>query len=131
MRKTLAIFILSFFLLTLGYGISFCEEIDLSGKWEGTTEVPGSTEPDKLTLILEKKDGEYSGILTDSLGFAQDEEIKDAEFEDSTLTFNFTIFTGDEYMQIFVTLTVEEDKMSGYWEGEDGSSAPVELTRVE
>jgi len=32
-------------------------------------------------------------------------------------------------MQVYAALTVERDKMSGYWEIEDGRSASIELER--
>ncbi len=125
--------ILSFlaFLLILSYGISFCQEVDLSGTWEGTTEVPEEAELDQITLTLEKIDEEYSGTFTDSLGFAQDAELEDIEFKDNTLTFSFTIFNGFEYAMIYATLTVEGNKMSGNWESEDVSSGPVEFEKIE
>ena len=127
-RITLFLAMLAF-LLTLSYGISFCQEVDLSGTWEGTTEVPDSPEPNQLTLVLEKIDGEYSGTVNDSLGFAEDAELEDVEFKDNTLTFTFTIFDGFEYSAIYATLTVEGNKMSGNWESEDGTSGPVELEK--
>jgi hypothetical protein len=125
--------ILSFlaFILILSYGISFCQEVDLSGTWEGTTEVPDAPEPNQITLVLEKIDGESSGTFTDSLGFAEDAELKDIEFKDNTLTFSFTIFNGFEYQMIYATLTVEGNKMSGNWESDDGSSGPVELEKID
>ncbi len=125
--------ILSFlaFLLILSCGISFCQEIDLSGTWEGTTEVPDIPEPDQITVVLEKIDGEYSGTFTDSLGFAEEAELADIEFKDNTLTFSFTIFDGFEYAMIYATLTVEGNKMSGTWESDDGSSGPVELEKID
>ncbi len=129
MKRTASLLAMIAFLLTLSCGISFCQEVDLSGTWEGTTEVPDSPEPDQLTLVLEKIDGEYSGTITDSLGFAEDAELKDIEFKGNTLTFNFTIFDGFEYATVYATLTVEGDKMSGHWETEDGNSSTVELER--
>jgi len=129
MKRTASLLAMLAFLLTLSYGISFCQEVDLSGTWEGTTEVPDSPEPNKLTVVLENIDGEYSGTVTDSLGFAEDAELEDIEFKNNTLTFTFTIFNGTEYMPIYATLTVEENKMSGAWESEDGSSGPVELVK--
>ncbi len=129
MKKITSILSLLAFLLTLSYGISFCQEVDLSGTWEGTTEVPDVPEPDQITLVLEKIDGEYSGTFTDSLGFAEDAELEDIEFKDNTLTFSFTIFNGFEYAMIYATLTVEGNKMSGNWESEDGNSGPVELEK--
>ncbi|NIO49902.1 MAG: hypothetical protein GTN73_10800 [Candidatus Aminicenantes bacterium] len=129
MKKITSILSLLAFLLTLFYGISFCQEVDLSGTWEGTSEIPEEPEPDQITLVLEKIDGEYSGTVNDSLGFAEDAEVEDIEFKDNTLKFTFTIFNGFEYMKVYTTLTVEGDKMSGYWETEDGNSATIELKR--
>jgi len=129
MKRTASLLAMIAFLLILSYGISFCQEVDLSGTWEGTTEVPDAPEPDQLTLVLEKIDGEYSGTITDSLGFAEDAELKDIEFKGNTLTFNFTTFDGFEYATVYATLTVEGNKMSGNWETEDGNSSTVELER--
>ena len=129
MKRTASLLAMVAFLLILSYGISFSQEVDLSGTWEGPTEVPDSPEPDQITLVLQKIDGEYSGTFTDSLGFAEDAELKDIEFKDNTLTFNFTIFDGFEYAMIYATLTVEGNKMSGNWGSEDGNSGPVELEK--
>lgn len=129
MRRTTSIFALIAFALALSCGISFCQEVDLSGTWEGTTEVPDMGE-DGLTLVLKKKDGEYSGTISDSLGMIEDVEIEDVEFEDNTLTFNFMVFTGEDYMRVYITLTVEGDTMSGHWETEDARSAPIELKKI-
>ncbi len=129
MKRTASLLAMIAFLLILSYGISFCQEVDLSGTWEGTTEVPDVAEPNQITLVLEKINGEYSGTFTDSLGFAEDAELEEIEFKDNTLTFSFTIFNGFEYAMIYATLTVEGNKMSGNWETEDGSSGPVELEK--
>jgi len=129
MKRTASLLAMVAFLLTLSCGISFCQEVDLSGTWEGTTEVLDAPEPDQITVVLEKIDGEYSGTFTDSLGFAEDAELKDIEFKDNTLTFNFTIFDGFEYTKVYATLTVEGNKMSGNWESEDGNSGPIELEK--
>jgi len=48
MKKTASMLSLIAFLLILSYGISFCQEVDLSGTWEGTTEVPDAMEPERL-----------------------------------------------------------------------------------
>jgi len=129
MKKITSILSLLAFLLTLSCAISFCQEVDLSGTWEGTTEVPDAPEPDKLTVVLEKIDGEYSGTINDSLGFAEDAEMEDIKFEDNTLTFSFTVYDGFEYDTIYATLTVEGNRMSGNWESESGNSGPVELVK--
>ncbi len=129
MKRTASLLAMIAFLLILSCGISFCQEVDLSGTWKGTTEVPEEAELDQITLVLEKINGEYGGTLTDSLGFAEDAELKDIEFKDNALTFNFTNFNGFEYMIVYTTLTVEGNKMSGHWETEDGNSSTIELER--
>lgn len=129
MRAKTAKATLIFFLLALVSGISHSQQADLSGTWVGTTEVPDAIEPDRITLVLEKEEGQYKGTLSDSMGLAQNSELEDVEFKDNTLTFNFLVFTGDEYLRVNATLKVEGDKMSGRWETEDGNSAPIELER--
>ena len=129
MKKITSTLSLIAFLLTLSYGISFCQEVDLSGTWEGKTEVPDAPEPDQLTAVIEKIDGEYRGTINDSLGFAEDAEMQDIKFEDNTLTFSFTIFDGFEYGTVYATLKVEGNRMSGSWESEDGTSGQVELVK--
>jgi hypothetical protein len=131
MKRKVSLLAVLAFLLTIGCGISFCQEVDLSGTWKGTTEVPEESEQDQLTLVLEKADGEYIGTITDTLGFADEAQLEDIEFKDNTLTFSFTIFNGSEYAQVYTTLTVEGNKMSGHWETEDGSSSQVELEKID
>jgi hypothetical protein len=129
MKKITSTLSLFAFLLTLSCGIFFCQEVDLSGTWEGKTEVPDTPEPDQLTLVIEKIDGEYRGTINDSLGFAEDAELEDVEFKDNTFTFSFTIFDGFEYDTVYATLKVEGNRMSGSWESEGGTSGSVELVK--
>ena len=129
MKKATSFMALLAFLLAFSSGISFSQEVDITGTWKGETEVPDAPEPDKLTLIIEKTEGKYTGTITDSQGMLQDAKCEDIELKDNTLTLNFLVFTGEEYVRVYTTLTVEGDKMSGYWESEDGNSAAVELER--
>jgi len=130
MKKTTSTFALIIFIFTLSCGISFCQDIDLSGTWVGETEVPDQG-TDELTLVLEKKEGEYTGTISDSLGMLQDVECEDIEFEDSNLSFNFFIYDVYSIMTVYITLTVEGDTMTGYWETEDGSTGSVKLEKEE
>ncbi|MDH4257936.1 MAG: hypothetical protein OEY25_02680 [Candidatus Aminicenantes bacterium] len=122
---------LSLLALFLGFfsGISLCQQVDLSGTWVGETEVPDAFEPDKVTLVLEKINGEYKGTVTDSMGMAQEAELENLEIKGNELKANFIIFDGYEYTRIYFVLTVEGDKMKGSWESESGDSAPIELQR--
>ena len=129
MKKTASALTLFVFLLALSGGMSFSQQVDLSGTWVGPTEVPDAPEPDMLTLVLKKEEGTYSGTITDSMGMLQNTEIEDVEFKDNTLTFTFQVDTGGEYLSVTTSLTLKGDKMSGYWETDDGNSATVELER--
>lgn len=129
MKRTPIIFTVFAFLYCLFCGLSFCQDVDLSGTWIGQTEVPDQG-ADELTLVLEKINGEYTGTASDSLGMLEDVECEDLEFKEGTLTFHFSIFDGYEYMTVWMTLKVEGDKMSGYWETEDGTTGAVEMERV-
>lgn len=129
MKKAASFLSLALFILAICNGILLCQQVDLSGTWIGETEVPDAFEPDKVTLILEKTNGQYTGTVTDSMGMALEAELEDIEFENNELKANFIIFDGYEYTRIYFVLTVEGDTMKGRWESEGGDSAPIELQR--
>lgn len=129
MKKTASILSLLAFVMVLFNGAAFCQKVNLSGTWIGETEVPEGLEPDKVTLVLKKTNGEYTGNVTDSMGMAVKAELEDIEFEDNELTANFMIFDGYENARIYFTLTVEGDTMKGFWESESGDSAAIKLHR--
>lgn len=131
MKKPASILTMSAFLLVLFTGAVLSQEANLSGTWIGETTVPDELEPDKVTLVLERTNGEYKGKVTDAFGFAMESELKDIEFKDNKLTANFLIFNGEAYVKISFELTVEGDTMKGYWESEEGDSAPIELHKQE
>ena len=127
MKKAVSFLSLMVFLLSFSSGISLCQQADLSGTWVGETEVPDASEPDKVTLVLEKINGEYKGTVTDSMGLAQEAELENIEIKGNELKANFLVFDGYEYSRIY--LTVEGDTMKGRWESESGDSASIELQR--
>jgi hypothetical protein len=129
MKKLTSILTFSAFLLVLFNGAVFCQQVNLTGIWVGTTTVPDEMEPDEVTLVLEKIDGEYTGKVTDAFGYAMDSELQDVKFEDDKLTANFFIFNGEEYVKISFTLLVEGDTMTGEWRSDDGNSASIKLER--
>jgi len=100
--------------------------VDITGTWKGTTEVPDAIDPDELTLVVEKKEGVYHGVINDSFGYCQDAECSDLELAGDQLTFNFLTVDGNT---IYITLTVKGDSMAGHWEDEDGSGAEITMTK--
>ena len=130
MKKTIATFALIIFIFTMSCGISFCQNIDISGTWVGETEVPDMG-TDGMTLVLEKNEGDYTGKISDSFGMLDETECENIEFKDSELSFNFSIDDGYNTMTVYITLTVEGNAMTGYWEIEDGITGSVKLEKEE
>ncbi len=128
MKKALLSITLLAFLISFCAAVSYCQDVDLTGTWKGATEVPDQG-TDEMTLVIKKDEGEYSATITDSFGMLMDTECEEIKFEDGTLTFNFTIFMGTESMTVWVNLTVEGDKMTGYWETADGSQGDLNFEK--
>ena len=129
MKKVLLFFALFSFLMSFFGAVSYSQDIDLTGTWKGSTEVPDQG-TDEMTLVIKKEDGEYSATITDSFGMLMDTECEDIEFSDGTLTFNFAISMGTESMAVWINLTVEGDKMTGYWETADGDQGDLSFEKV-
>lgn len=129
MKKITLFFTLTVLVLAAASGLMFGQSVDLSGTWVGETEVPDAIEPDEMTLVITKEDGEYSAKISDSMGMLNNTECEDIEFKENELTFNIEVNTGEEFMTVYLTLKVEGDTMTGYWESDDGSTGSVELTK--
>jgi len=121
-----------FFLLTVGLAFALGpllgQESDLTGTWEGSTYVPDSGD-DQVTLVLQKEGEAYSGTITDSMGLANESALENAQYVDGTLTADFMIFNGSEYLKIKLTLNLSGDLLVGSWESEDGNTGTLELKR--
>jgi len=129
MKKNTMSFTLVIFVLAAASGLMFAQSVDLSGTWVGETEVPDTIEPDEMTLVITKESGEYSAKISDSMGMLENTECKDIEFIENKLKFICEVNTGEEFITVYITLTVEGDTMTGFWETDDGETGPVELTK--
>lgn len=128
MKKYISYLALFVFLMAFCSMISFSQDIDLTGTWEGSTVVPDQGE-DEMTLVIKKEEGEYTATITDSLGMLMDTECEDMEFKDGTLTFNFSILQEMETLIVWITLEVEGETMKGYWETAEGDQGDIELKK--
>lgn len=129
MKKAASFLSLAVFILAICSGILLCQQADLSGTWVGETEIPDAFEPDKVTLVLKKTNGKYTGTVSDSMEMAQEAELENLEVKGNELNANFLIFDGYEYERIYFYLTVEGDTMKGRWESESGTSGLIELQK--
>lgn len=130
MKEKSLIFGLIILISGLALASSLLQEVDLSGTWEGTAEVPDAQDLDRITLVLERTDGTYTGTITDTVGYAKESELEDVEFKENKLSFNFSIFNGTEYQLISATLTVEGNRMTGSWQNDEGNSGLIVLEKV-
>jgi hypothetical protein len=128
MKNFLSYLALSVFLLVFCSAFSFSQDVDLTGTWIGSTEVPDQG-TDEMTLVIKKEEGEYTATLTDTLGMLAETECEEIEFKDGTLTFHFTISEGMDSFTVWITLEVDGDTMKGYWETADGDQGDIELKR--
>ena len=110
----------------LGISALYAEE-DIMGTWVGTTTVPDMGE-DGLTLVIEKTDDVLTGKISDSSGILDNTELSDVVFSENKLTFNFLFDNGYGVNVVEMVLTLEGDKMAGYWQV-DSDSAAVDLER--
>lgn len=129
MKKFLSCFFLFTFLTSLCFVLSYAADVDLTGTWKGSTEVPDQG-VDEITLVIKKEADAYAATVSDSLGMLTDTVCEEIEFKEGTLTFNFTIYQGYDSMTVWMNLDVEGDRMDGYWETEDGSQGQVNLEKV-
>ena len=127
--KRKSLLVMAIFLLMSSLVVFAAVGLDISGTWVGSAEVPNAGEPDGITMVLEKKEGSYTGTISDSMGMVSDAELEELSFEDNVLSFNFSVDTGADFLKIEVSLTVDGDSMSGAWQGEDGSSGSIELKK--
>lgn len=128
MKKITSISIL-ILLLTTASGLMSGQSTDLSGTWIGETVIPDAFDPDEITMVLIKENGEYSGKVSDSMGMFDNTDCEDIKFADNKLTFNIEADTGEGYMRVYITLIVEGDTLSGHWEDEDGNTGKSTMRR--
>ena len=89
--------------------------VDMSGTWKGTTYIADRDAYDDLTIVLKKEGPSYTGAVTDSLGMAQEAAIQNVKLEAGELSFDFTIYNGEEYQTVHATAKVADGKLVGKW----------------
>lgn len=118
-------------LFVLGFGAATAsQKIDLSGTWVGFAERMGSQDP--LTLILEKKEGVYTGKIWDEMGMFPGVEIRNFVLKDNVVTFQFDGGTGNQgNFTLKAEMTLSEETMKGTWKmvGVDQETGAIELRR--
>jgi hypothetical protein len=126
MKEVKAVLWIVALILLTTFSFSSTQKADLSGTWVGKTEVPDSG-TDEVTLVLQKSDDGYTGIVNDSLAvIGKDTAIRDIKLEGDRLSFAFNLPDGNWVM---MKVTVTGDTMEGQWEHQEGGIGAIELVR--
>jgi hypothetical protein len=128
MKKASAFLTLFVFVTAVCASFASGLEADLVGTWEGTIIIPDQG-TDEVTLNITENEGELAATMSDSLMMLNEIECEDVEFEDGTLTFNFTLSQDLETQTIWISLDLEGEILKGYWEDEEGGQGDIELTK--
>jgi hypothetical protein len=116
---------------TAGFAMSAQKavKIDLSGTWTGAAVINGGASKEEFTLVLEQKDGAYTGKMNTATGLAQDAEVRNVVFKDGKLSFEFDL-NGDPNGDIItVDVTVADNAMTGTWSSSSGQGDTIEAKK--
>jgi hypothetical protein len=132
MKRTMISIALTLFSIPLMSGLLIAQDSDISGTWIGDAAVPGSTESDRLTLILEKSGDSYSGKLSDSLGLASGAPLEDVTFINNDLRFRVSAKRGGQDIKLRVGLNFFLGRLIGFWGIPDTiNNSVLDLSRQE
>lgn len=87
---------------------------DMVGTWAGNAMLEGMAEPNEFTLVLELKEGELSGHMTDQYGSMSEAPISEIKLEDGVFSFSVVaIGPGGEELELILEMNVDGDSMEG------------------
>lgn len=87
---------------------------DLVGTWSGLATLEGLDAPNEITLVLELKEGQLAGTLTDQYGTINQFPISDVVLDKGTLSFASPVVgPGGNQISIKFKMTLSGDSMKG------------------
>ena len=93
---------------------------ELVGTWVGDATLEGMGEPNEFTLVLELKEGELSGHLTDQYGSMSEAPISEIKLEDGVFSFSVVaIGPSGQELKLILKMNVDGDSMKGTLEVPD------------
>ena len=103
------------------------------GTWTGSATLEGMGDPNELTLVLEVKDGQLTGHMSDQFETMMESPISDIELGEGTFKFSTSaIGPGGGNLTLIFTMKVDGDSMSGVLEVPDmGVNGEWEATKQE
>ncbi len=122
-------------ILTVGLFVSLSlfgqKPADITGTWVGSATLEGMGDPNELTLVLELKDGELTGHMSDQFDTMTESPISDVELGEGTFKFStYAIGPGGGNLTLIFKMKVDGDSMSGILEVPDmGVNGEWEATK--
>lgn len=87
---------------------------DMVGTWVGDATLEGMAEPNEFTLVLDLKEGELSGHMTDQYGSMSEAPISDTKLEEGIFSFSVIgIGPSGEELKLILKMNVDGDSMKG------------------
>jgi hypothetical protein len=104
---------------------------DMVGTWVGLATLEGMDTPNEFTLVLEMKDGNLAGHMTDQYGSMTEAPIDEIKLEEGIFSFSvLATGPGGEEITLVLKMNVEGDSMQGTLEIPDmGMNGAWEATK--
>lgn len=93
---------------------------ELTGTWVGSATLEGMGDPNELTLVLELKDGELTGHMSDQFETMVESPISEVELGEGVFKFStYAMGPGGQNLTLIFKMKVDGDSMSGVLEVPD------------
>ena len=112
------------FILALGFLLSVSlmaqKPADLEGTWVGSATLEGMGDPNELTLVLELKEGNLAGHMSDQFETMVESPISEVELGEGAFKFStYAMGPGGGNITLIFKMNVDGDSMSGILEVPD------------
>ncbi len=93
---------------------------DLVGTWVGEATLEGMGDPNELTLVLELKEGEITGYMSDQFETMLESPISEVELGEGVFKFStYAMGPNGQNLTLIFKMKVDGDSMSGILEVPD------------
>ena len=104
---------------------------DMVGTWVGLATLEGMAEPNEFVLVMEMKEGNLAGHLTDQYGTLNEAPIDEIELGEEIFSFSVVgTAPGGQEFNMVLKMNVDDDSMEGPLEIEEmGMNGTWEATK--
>ena len=104
---------------------------DMVGTWVGLATLEGMAEPNEFVLVMEMKEGNLAGHLTDQYGTLNEAPIDEIELGEGIFSFSVVgTAPGGQEFNMVLKMNVDDDSMEGPLEIEEmGMNGTWEATK--